>query len=398
MKMRPMNPSHQNPGLTCPCPLLQNPLRSNPAFAPMALALATLASCAALSPAPPPPIAGAKPVDELIQPGEKHFARLWQVTFGGQNAEGYWSFAGDRLCFQYTNDDPRQGTLWPCDRIFVTDPAGGAPVQISNGRGVTTCSYFLPDGKSVVYASTQEWQESCPPKADHSKGYTWSVHPEYDLWVKDLTTGAEKKITDVWGYDAEATVSPRGDRIVFTSTRSGDIELWTSDLDGGNLVQVTHHLGYDGGAFFSHDGKRLVFRCTDFAPETRAADESRYRDLLSEWKVRPQSMELYVCNADGSDRRQITRLGGANFAPYFTPDDQRVIFSSNHASEKGRNFDLYAIGADGQGLERITTYEGFDSFPMFSPVSTTGGKYLAFASNRGGSVAGETNLFVALWK
>jgi tricorn protease-like protein len=302
--------------------------------------------------------------------------------------------AGDRLTYQFTNDAPAQGSAWTCDRIFVTDPNGGAPQQISNALGVTTCSYFMPGDKEILFASTQKWQSICPHKADHSQGYTWMLHPEYDLWVKDLASGAERRLTDAWGYDAEATVSPLGDRIVFTSTRSGDVELWTCNLTGGDLRQVTHSLGYDGGAFFSHDGKQLVFRSTAFAPATRAQDEARYRELLSEWKVRPQAMDLFVCNVDGSERRQVTKLGGASFAPYFFPGDRRIIFSTNHHESNQRNFDLFAIGVDGGELERITTYAGFDSFPMF----TADGRFVAFASNRGGSVAGETNLFVAQWQ
>ena len=181
---------------------------------------------------------------------------------------------------------------------------------------------------------------------------------------------------------------------MFTSSRSGDIELWTCDLNGGDLKQVTHQLGYDGGAFFSHDGKRLVFRCTEFSTDKRADEEAQYRELLSQWKVRPQMMELYVANADGSERKQVTHLGGASFAPYFFPGDQRIIFSSNYFEANKRNFDLFAIDAAGGEVERITTYTGFDSFPMFSP----NGQFLAFASNRGGSIAGETNLFIAQWQ
>ncbi len=340
------------------------------------------------------PIAGARPSDHLIQPDEVHFAHLWQVTVGGQNAEGYWNPAGDALIYQRTNDDAKFGEVWPCDRIFTTRPGGGAPVQISSGQGVTTCAYFMPGGSQVVFASTQHWQVDCPPKADHSKGYTWSIHPQYDIWVKDLDTQIERRIIDQWGYDAEATVSPLGDRMVFTSTRSGDIELWTCDLNGGDLKQVTHTLGYDGGAFFSHDGKRLVFRCTKFSAENRAAEEATYRQLRSEWKVRPQAMDLFVIDADGKNRTQVTDLGGASFAPYFFPDDQRIIFSSNHRDPKQRNFDLFAVNVDGSNLETLTSYSGFDSFPMFSPD----GRYLVFASNRGGTVAGETNLFIAEWK
>lgn len=369
----------------------------------MLLASSVLAGCAASDrteslaarvPALPSPIAGAKPVDHLIGTGEKHIAHLWQITFGGQNAEAYWNSTGDRLTFQYTNDNPADGARWSCDRIFATDPSGGSPIQISQSKGVTTCSYFMPGDAQILFASTQQWREECPPKADHSQGYTWSLHPEYDLWVKDLQSGAERRLTTEWGYDAEATVSPLGDRMVFTSTRSGDVELWTCDLEGGDLHQVTHRLGYDGGAFFSHDGKQLVFRSTAFNPKKRAEEELRYRELLSAWKVRPQAMDLFVCNADGSERRQVTDIGGASFAPYFFPDDQRILFSTNHHEASQRNFDLFAIGVDGKDLERITTYEGFDSFPMFSPD----GRFVVFASNRGGSVAGETNLFVAQWR
>lgn len=373
------------------------PRRSAWLAAPLTLA----AACASLDsrsrvPALPCPVPSAVPADQWIEKDERHFARLWQVTFGGQNAEAYWSFAGDRLTFQFTSDDPKSPQHWPCDRIFVTDaaPGAGVPRQVSDGRGVTTCSYFMPGDREVLFASTQGARDDCPPKADHSKGYTWSLHPEFDLWVSDLAGSGQRKLTELWGYDAEATVSPLGDRIVFTSTRSGDVELWTADLAGGDLRQVTHRLGYDGGAFFSHDGRRLVFRSTEFGTNTRAADEARYRELLAQWKVRPQAMEIHVCDVDGSNRQQVTRLGGANFAPYFFPGDARIVFSTNHHEKEQRNFDLYAIDVDGGELERITTYAGFDSFPMFSPD----GKFLVFASNRGGKVAGETNVFIAQWQ
>lgn len=337
------------------------------------------------------PIPGATLRDDLLLPGEEHLAHLWMLTAGGQNAEGYWGFAGNRLVLQRRERD----LGIDCDRIFVTDADTGALKQISNSRGVTTCSYFLPGDEQIVYASTQSHQEGCPPPPDMSQGYTWMVHPEYEIYVHDLASGSEKALTEAWGYDAEATISPLGDRMVFTSTRSGDLELWTSDLDGSNLFQVTDTLGYDGGAFFSHDGSKLVFRTTRFVGNDLATEERRYRELLDEWKVRPHSMDIMVIDVDGTNRRRVTDLGQASFAPFFFPDDSRIIFATNsHDVEARRNFDLFAVDVDGSNLERVTQFEGFDSFPMFSPD----GRFLAFSSNRGNGKPGETNLFVAEWK
>ncbi len=359
---------------------------------------AALASCAKTSAAvaehpPQSLIAGAQAADDLIQPGEEHFARLWKLTSGGENAEGYFSFSGDRLVWQRRSAD--EGV--ECDRIYVSDPQTGERVQVSDGVGVTTCAYFLPGDEAIVYASTRAEQEACPPRPDHSRGYVWKLYPEYELWRQDIATGALTRLTDEPGYDAEATVSPRGDRIVFTSMRTGDPELWTCALDGSDLVRVTDAPGYDGGAFFSHDGERLVFRATAFTPGKEASEQAEFAALLEDSLVRPSAMELMLVDPDGSNRAQLTHLGGANFAPFFFPDDESVIFASNHHDTSNRrrpNFDLFAIGVDGEGLERITTYEGFDSFPMFS----SDGRWLVFASNRGGEVDTETNLFLAEWR
>ncbi|HKX46604.1 MAG TPA: hypothetical protein VJP77_07865, partial [Planctomycetota bacterium] len=342
-------------------------------------------------PAPPPPIPGAEPADALIAEGETRFLHLWKVTSGGENAEAYWNSAGDRLVLQ--RRDPAAGV--ECDRIFVTDAATGALVPVSDGRGVTTCAYFLPDDAAVVYASTRAAQEDCPPPPDRSQGYVWELHADYELYRQDLATGEVVPLTDLPGYDAEATVSPLGDRIVFTSTRSGEPELWTSDLQGGDLRQVTDAPGYDGGAFFSHDGTQLVFRTTHFDPGQEAEQIAEFRALLERGLVRPSAMEIHVVGVDGSNRRQVTDLGGANWAPYFLPDDSGIVFSTNHhVPPRSRNFDLFLSDLEGGALERVTTYDGFDAFPMFSPD----GRYLAFSSNRGGATEGETNVFVALWR
>ena len=354
---------------------------------PVLLPALLLCACAATPPIPPIP--GAAPADHLIREGETHFVHLWQLTDGGQNAEAYWSFAGDRLCWQAREDSETERT---CDAIFVTEANGGVR-QISNGRGVTTCAYYLPGDGELLYASTHAEHATCPDRPGHERGYVWPLHPEFDIYVQDLETGAERVLVSGPGYDAEATVSPLGDRVVFTSTRSGDVELWTCDLEGGSLHQVTDTLGYDGGAFFSHDGRRLVFRATEFSSEEEKAD---YKETLALDQVRPGKMELYVIDADGSNRRQVTRLGEANFAPYFHPSDEKILFSSNHTwSGSGPiNFDLYLVDVDGGGLERVTYEESFDSFPMFSHDS----RYLAFASNRGNSKLGETNVFIAEWR
>jgi Tol biopolymer transport system component len=324
-------------------------------------------------------------------PGEKHFAHLWRVTDGIENAaEGYWSFDGRGLVYQATGRDA------DCDSIYVLGGNEKTPRAVSSGKGVTTCAYFLPDGRHLVYASTHAFQADCPPRPDMSQGYVWSVHPEYDLYLRDVATGTERALTSTWGYDAEATVSPRGDRIVFTSTRSGDLELWTCDLDGGHLFQVTRTPGYDGGAFFSNDGSWLVFRSSAFTPGREAEEIGEYQKLLADWKVRPTRMEIMLCRPDGTERRQVTNLGKASFAPFFFPDDQRIVFASNFedVAGHGRNFDLYAIGVDGTNLERLTYSELFDGFPVFSPD----GRWLVFASNRGGSHPHETNLYLAEWR
>jgi dipeptidyl aminopeptidase/acylaminoacyl peptidase len=379
--------------------------RLSRAFAPLSLPLAlVLTACAAatepaspngITPSgPPAPIFGGIPRDDLIQPGEEHFVHLWMLTTDGENAEAYWSSDGERLVFQ--RRAPELGI--DCDRIFVTRP-DAPPLQLSSGRGTTTCAYFMPGDRSVIYASTQAAMDECPPPIDPAEfrsGYFWRVFPEFDLWIHPLGGAEPRRITETFGYDAEATVSPRGDRIVFTSSRSGDLELWTCDLEGGDLRQVTDTPGYDGGAFFSHDGTRLVFRSQALTPGQEAAELAEAKELLGRWRVRPSRMELQLSDVDGTNRRTLGPLGGASFAPFFFPDDRRVIFASNHHDPRTpqREFDLFAIGVDGDGLEQITTFEGFDSFPMFSPD----GRYLVFASNRGQLEAGETNVFLAEWR
>jgi TolB protein len=325
---------------------------------------------------------------------ERHLRNIRQLTFGGTNAEAYFSFDGTHLTCQITN--PEWG--YPCDQIFDIDiekaagNPGYRPTLISTGRGRTTCSFFLPDNRKILYASTHLGSDSCPTPVPKTPGkYLWAVYPDYDIFIADTSGKIVKQLTNSPGYDAEGTVSPDGKKIVFTSIRSGDLELWTMDTDGNNLKQVTHELGYDGGAFFSPDSKKLVFRAS--RPKTRE-EIKEYRDFLSRNIVAPTSMEIFTCNADGSDLKQITKLGKANWAPYFTHDGRKIIFSSNAAFEKVFDFQLFIVNADGTGLVQVTTQGTFNAFPMFSPD----GKKLVWSSNRSSNGTHTIDLYIADWK
>ena len=330
-------------------------------------------------------------IDTLKYDQEKHLKNIKQLTFGGNNAEAYWSFDSKFLTFQ--SDFSGWGN--ECDQIFFLDPehiSKDRPQLLSTGKGRTTCSYFMPDNQSIVYASTHEKDEACPPvpsKRTDGK-YVWAIYEGFDIYQADLKGNIIKKLTNSPGYDAEATVSPKGDKIVFTSLRSGDLELYTMNLDGSGVKQVTSELGYDGGAFFSPDGTKLIFRASR---PTTPEEIKEYKDLLKEGLVQPTHMELYVCNVDGSELNKITDLPNANWAPFFHPDGKRVIFSSNKNATRGLPFNLFMINIDGTGLEQITYDKQFDAFPMFSPD----GKKLIFSSNRNNNGNHDTNLFVADW-
>lgn len=333
------------------------------------------------------------PDTTIHYPQEKHLANVKQLTNGGDNAEAYFSFDNSMIVFQ--GKVPAWGS--DCDQIYYFPFADGdmlnnMPKLLSEGLGRTTCSYFMPGDTSVLYASTRSGDKACPPEPQKREDgkYVWPIYADFDIYVANLKGEVIDTLVSGPGYDAEATVSVQGDKIVFTSDRSGDLELFTCDIDGSNVKQITTGIGYDGGAFFSPDGTQLVFRSS--RPQT-AEEIKEYRDLLKQGLVMPTNMEIYTCNVDGSNLQQVTRLGKANWAPFFHPSGKKIIFSSNHAGARGYEFNLYMINTDGSGLERITYDEVFDAFPMFS----YDGKKLIFASNRNNGGTHNTNLFIADW-
>ena len=312
------------------------------------------------------------------------YTNVKQLTSGGENAEAYWSPDGKRLIFQSTRGDLK------CDQIFVMNADGTDQHMVSSGKGRTTCGYFLPDNKHIVYGTTALAGDACPPDADHSKGYVWAVYKTYDI-VAAKDDGTEiKRLTDAAGYDAEATVNMKTKKIVYTSMASGDLDLWEMNLDGSKKTQITKTFGYDGGAVFSHDGKKIVWRAHHpVTPE----DRKKESDLLKEDLTSPMKMELWVGNADGSNAKQITDFGCASFAPTFTPDDKQILFSSNKQQCDSSKFELFLVNTDGTNLKQVTTYGGFTSFPEFSPD----GKKLAFVTDwKAGRY--EFNVFTADWK
>jgi Tol biopolymer transport system component len=344
----------------------------------------------------PADIAYDSSTDSLRFAGEIHLRNIKQLTFGGNNAEAYWSFDDKQLIFQSDWDKINsQG----CDQIYIMN-ADGSKLKdgnqyrlVSTGKGRTTCSYFLKDGR-IVYASTHAADENCPEAQMFVEGkYVWPIYDSYDIYVADADGSNEEVLIGGDGYDAEATVSPDGNYIIYTSTRSGDLELWRYDLTTGDHLQLTDELGYDGGAFFSRDSKKILWRAS--RPKGEAA--AVYKELLAQDLIEPKALNIFIADIDGKNVQQVTSLPGANWAPFFHPSGEKLLFCSNHHSleQGGRLFDIFMINIDGTELEQITNSGTFDAFPMFS----FDGKKLAFASNRRADrqQSRATNIFVAEW-
>lgn len=324
----------------------------------------------------------------LTLQSEPHLSNIQQLTFGGQNAEAYWSPDCEVISWQ------AQVEGYPDEQIFVMNEDGSGKRLVSTGKGRCTCAYISPDGKWVYFSSTHARNEGKQTPIDMAKGYVWMINPEYSLYKVPINKPDSKPIPVIdWPghYVAETTIAPDGSYMVWTSDRTGDLEIYRSDLNGKNIVRLTDKVGYDGGPFVSWDSKKIVYRRSDDMTPEQEAD---YKSLLREHMVRPSKMEIWIMDADGSNKRQVTDLNCASFAPFLHPDGKRIVFSSNHGDPKGREFDIFMINVDGSGLQRITRSAEFDGFPMISKD----GKKLVFASNRNGKVRGETNIFTADWK
>jgi Tol biopolymer transport system component len=332
--------------------------------------------------------------DTLIFPGEKHFKNLRQLTFGGDNAEAYFSYDGKYLVFQKTN--PAEGLM--CDQMFVgkipeSPDEPFVPKLVSTGKGRTTCGYFTKDNKHIIYASTHLVDEACPPvpdRAQYGNKYIWPLYPGYDIFMADLEGNIVKQLTNSPYYDAEATLSPDGKSMIYTSTKDGDIEMYIMNLKTGRERRITTQLGYDGGAWFSPDGKKIIWRAS--RPKTEE-EIKEYKELLAQNLVAPTNMEVWVANADGSNARQVSAFGQANWAPVFMPDSKRIVFASNHEYKRGFPFNLYMMNEDGSNLQKVSRDKGFDAFPMFS----YDGKKVVFSSNRNNGGTRDTNIFIADW-
>lgn len=354
------------------------------------LLLISFTACTKKEALKPQPIVAVQPeVPKILLPGEeRHLSNVQQLTFDGKNAEAYFSFDSRWLIYQSHNESNK------CDQMYVMKTDGSEKHMVSTGKGRVTCGYFVDPGAAeksrIIYSSTHEHDNACPTPPDMTNGYVWPLYNSYEIYVDAFDGKTPSRLTNNNFYDAEATVSPDGKEIVYTSNRDGDLDLYIMNIDGTRVRRLTSQIGYDGGAFFTPDGKQIVYRA--YHPTLKKEKES-YKHLLKKGLYKPGQLELYVMDRDGRNKHKVTDLKAASFAPYMFPNSKRIIFSSNLADPKGRVFDLFAVNPNGGFLEKLTFNSGFDAFPMFS----YDGKKLVWASSRNSKSPHDINIFVADW-
>jgi TolB protein len=322
---------------------------------------------------------------------DSHLRNVTRLTRDGDNGEAYFSRDGKKLIFQSS----RGG--YGCDKIWTMNIDGSDKRMVSPDHGANTCSFFLPDGR-IVFSSTSHIPGDCPPKPPMPTGarYVWRLYP-YNIYIADADGSNARRLTDNPKYDAEPVVSPDGKEIVFGSQREGNFDIYVMNANGTNVRRLTDRMGYNGGPWFSPDGKKIVWRA--WYPETDA-EKAQWKDCMEKNYILAFPLDLWVMDADGSNKRMLLRNGATNFAPSWHPDGRRIIFSSNKddwredIKQYGHNFELYLINLDGTGLTRITFNTTFDSFPMFSPD----GKKLVWAANRDPEKPHQTDIFIADWE
>ena len=337
------------------------------------------------------PIPGFSAEPETLEPIDKYMSGVTPLTFEGDNGEAYFSSDGKTLIYQSNRDG------YACDKIWIMNIDGSGKKRVSPDHGAHTCSFYYPDNETIVFASTSHLEGACPPKAKFPAGvsYAWPLYP-YNIYSAKTDGSQLKPLTDNPQYDAEPIISSDGKTIVFGSQREDDFDIYTMNADGSEIRRLTDTLGYDGGPWFSPNGKKIVWRA--WYPQTDE-EKAQWQDSLDNNYIRATPLDLWVMDADGSNKHRLTNNGATNWAPSWHPDGERIIFSSNmddwHEELKkyGHNFELYLINQDGGGLERITFNTGFDSFPMFSPD----GKKLVFGANRNPDKPRATDVFIADW-
>ena len=334
-------------------------------------------------------------VTAQAQPSERDFlTRIRRLTIEGRRAgEGYWSKDGRQLVFQSEREPGN-----PFYQIYLMDMESGNATRVSPGAGKTTCAFINPETGDILFSSTHHDPRSKQLQDEELKfrasgqerRYSWDYDPEMEIYVRGQKSGALRRLTNKRGYDAEASFSPDGQWIVFSSTRDaydrelspaerkqletdpsyfGEIYIMRADADGTGPRRLTSVRGYDGGPFFSPDGKRIIWRRFDEA------------GLIA---------DIWTMNLDGTDQRQLTNFKAMSWAPYIHPSGQYVIFASNKLGFE--NFELFLVDIDGRKEPvRVTHTDGFDGLPVPSPD----GRQLAWTSNRGGGREGQ--IFLAQW-